>query len=39
MTIEQAEQEFIQAFSGLDDWLMQYEYLLELAGAAPAPAE
>ena len=39
MTIEQAEQEFIQAFNSLEDWLMQYEYLLELAGAAPAPAE
>ncbi|MCU6761185.1 Cysteine desulfuration protein sufE [uncultured Roseburia sp.] len=32
MTINEMQNEFIRVFNDLDDWLMQYEFLLELAG-------
>lgn len=38
MSIEEAQTAFINSFNELDDWLMQYELLLEIAGTTPAPA-
>ena len=39
MTIREAQTEFIRSFNKLDDWFMQYELLLEIAGSTPLPAE
>lgn len=38
-TIEEKQRELIEVYNGLDDLLMQYEFLLQLAGETPAPEE
>lgn len=39
MTIGEAQRDFIETFNSLDDWFMQYELLLEIAGTTPLPDE
>lgn len=40
MTIQQAQQEYIEDFCALPDWFAKYEYLIQLAKAAePLPEE
>ena len=39
MTIQEAENHFIEEFNSLDNWFLQYELLLELAGSFPLPED
>ena len=39
MSIEAAQKEFIDSFNELNDWFMQYELLLEIAGMIPIPED
>ena len=38
-TIAEKQRELIEVYNSLDDQMMQYEFLLQLAGNAPVPDE
>lgn len=39
MTIKEKEDRFVEEFNSLDDWFIQYDYLLEMAAQTPPMPE